>query len=77
MDDPPDALRDRRGYFLDPWNNPYWLLYERSRDRIVVYSFGANRRRDTNVRQPGDTFQPGGDDLAVTVRLTGGSALAR
>lgn len=59
------ARRDRRGYFLDPWNNPYWVLVERDEARVVVYSFGPNRQRDTDVR---DTDTPGGDDVLVVVR---------
>ena len=59
--------RDRRGYFLDPWNNPYWVLYERRSTAVTLYSFGANRRRDTNVR--GRPFRVGGDDLVVVLSL--------
>ena len=42
----------RAEYFLDPWNSPYWLRSRCSKDRsriaIFVYSFGPNRRRDSN-----------------------------
>ncbi len=42
---------ERADFFLDPWNSPYWVRHECSRDRsqraIFVYSFGANRRRDS------------------------------
>ena len=46
----PEARRDRYGYFLDPWNNPYWIRYEHGSGRAVIYSFGPNRRRDTDLR---------------------------
>lgn len=52
--------RDRVGYFLDPWNNPYWVYLERRATRGLVYSFGPNRQRDTAVKE-GDVAS--GDDL--------------
>ena len=52
--------QDRRGYLLDPWSNPYWILKEKGSARVVIYSFGPNRRRDTNTR-PLQDF--GEDDL--------------
>jgi hypothetical protein len=55
--------RDRFGYFLDPWNNPYWLYAERKTGRQVVYSFGPNRRRDHDPRRD----DIGGDDVIVLV----------
>lgn len=62
--------RDRLGYFLDPWNNPYWLVFERS-GRTVIYSFGPNRRRDTDVtRVQSDASLAevlGGDDIGIDV----------
>jgi hypothetical protein len=38
----------RRKYAIDPWGGPYWVLVEglEGRTRIVVYSFGPNRRRE-------------------------------
>ena len=62
------ARRDRRGYFLDPWHNPYWILFERRFGRIIVYSFGPNRRRDTNTRQTSRQFRARGDDIAVVLQ---------
>lgn len=44
-----DALR--REYFLDPWNQPYWIWHVCSGDRpsvVFVYSFGPDRRRDSS-----------------------------
>src|SRR6185295_13793082 len=67
------ARRDRRGYFLDAWNQPYWLLYELAGGRrILLYSFGANRRRDTalektEVGEHSSALGVGGDDIAVRV----------
>jgi hypothetical protein len=56
--------RDRRGYFLDPWNNPYWLMWSWERKELVLYSFGPNRQRDTDfkVQRAG-----AGDDIVVVV----------
>lgn len=54
------ARRDRRGYFLDPWNNPYWIAWSREKGRVALYSFGPNRLRDTAVR---DADLAAGDDL--------------
>lgn len=62
-----DPRRDRRGYFLDPWNNPYWVLVTKKGGRGLLYSFGPNRRRDTRVPQkrvPED-FEASGDDIMV------------
>jgi len=60
------ARRDRKGYFLDPWKNPYWILWDDDGETVVVYSFGANRRRDSDT----DPFRRlEGDDLVGIVRL--------
>ncbi|MEZ4364397.1 MAG: hypothetical protein R3B48_29750 [Kofleriaceae bacterium] len=61
------ALRhDRRGYFLDPWNNPYWIYVgKRTRD-VALYSFGPNRRRDVVAR---DRRSNPGDDIIVRFNL--------
>lgn len=64
---------DRRGYFLDPWNQPYWMLFERidrRSGRLAIYSFGPNRRRDGEVRSLASTSTSSGprfsgDDLGV------------
>jgi len=57
---------DRRGYFLDPWNNPYWVYYDRSERSGAVYSFGPNRRRDVVIR---DANSDPGDDVIVRFTL--------
>ena len=64
--DGPNLRRDRAGYFLDPWNNPYWIRYIRNRQRGVIYSFGPNRRRDSDFSRIGNI---GGDDIGVVFRL--------
>lgn len=56
----------RRKYFLDPWNNPYWVLVEKDDNRVVVYSFGPNRRRDTEVKK---RDKANGDDVMIVQKL--------
>jgi hypothetical protein len=46
-----DVRNDRKGYFLDPWNNPYWVYYYRKKQLVVFYSFGSNRKRDSNLEE--------------------------
>jgi hypothetical protein len=57
------AALARRRYVVDPWGTAYWLdvspAEESGARRIVVYSFGPNRRRDG---EPGQTT---GDDIAA------------
>ena len=57
---------DRRGYFLDPWNNPYWVYYYRKKKRMIFYSFGANRKRDSNLRKDPSLV---GDDIGIVFRV--------
>ena len=60
----------RAHYLLDPWQQPYWLLFEvrtRSIGVALLYSFGPNRRRDTAVGQAPESEVMAGDDLAVRV----------
>ena len=65
--------RDRRGYLLDPWNNSYWINYDRNARTVLLYSFGPNRRRDTDLREMSAEDQRAGrlvgDDIAVSVPL--------
>jgi hypothetical protein len=69
------ARRDRRGFFLDPWNQPYWILFLRDRDgvrRLLIYSFGPNRRRDSaleSIRAEGMPSALFEDDLGVIVEV--------
>ncbi len=53
---------DRKGYFLDPWNNPYWVYYYRNKAIMIFYSFGANRKRDSNLQKD---LSLKGDDVGV------------
>jgi hypothetical protein len=56
---------ERADYFLDPWNSPYWIRHRCSseRQRIFIYSFGPNRRRDSDEREIR------GDDIGVVIEL--------
>ena len=44
---------ERAAFFIDPWNQPYWIRDECSADarvrRVFVYSLGPNRRRDSSA----------------------------
>jgi hypothetical protein len=72
-EDTEDARRDRRGYFLDPWNNAYWVYASRRQETAILYSFGANRRRDTDFRELSEeAFREAaldGDDIGVALSL--------
>jgi hypothetical protein len=60
-DDGGESTVARRRYVVDPWGTAYWVAVTRNDEsgarRVVVYSFGPNRRRDG---EPGDTT---GDDV--------------
>ena len=58
--------KDRFGFYLDPWNNPYWIKWQRSKRRLIIYSFGPNRRRDSRFERKAD-LQP--DDIAIVLRV--------
>jgi hypothetical protein len=62
----PQPRNDRRGYFLDPWNNPYWIAHDRKSHVVRIYSFGPNRRRDVAIKKK--QSDPG-DDVIVTFDL--------
>ncbi|MBK1876481.1 hypothetical protein [Pelagicoccus mobilis] len=59
----------RRDYFLDPWNNAYWIRFQGTQP-IYLYSFGPNRRLDTimgddmGVPNPDDVR---GDDIGIWI----------
>lgn len=65
--DAPDPRRDRKGYFLDPWSNPYWIIVTKKGGRGLLYSFGPNRRRDTHLprKKIAEDFEASGDDIMV------------
>lgn len=58
--------KDRRGYFIDPWNNAYWVHLMPRLGKLTVYSFGPNGRRDFDRKRPRLNE---GDDIVVRVRL--------
>ena len=71
-----EGAAERGRYYLDPWNNAYWLFAPRLDGSALVYSFGANRRRDASADDLADAFlgEPGavvlpGDDEAVRLLL--------
>ena len=71
----PDSGIGRKEFFLDHWNQPYWIFYHRGLGgpaRVVLYSFGPNRRRDS-LRPHGPSPHGGpsasGDDIAVSVEI--------
>ncbi|MEK7703250.1 MAG: hypothetical protein AAB317_04750 [Nitrospirota bacterium] len=52
---------NRHSYFLDPWNNSYWISYQEG--RIIIYSMGPNRRRDVSFHDLTlEAFTSGGFD---------------
>lgn len=56
----------QREYAVDPWGTAYWLSMQRgdASIRLVVYSFGPNRRRD------GPPGTGSGDDVAAAMEIT-------
>ncbi|MCP3978365.1 MAG: hypothetical protein GY716_03395 [bacterium] len=72
-EDAADPRRDRRGYFLDPWNNAYWIYHWRRGNHVVLYSFGPNRRRDTRFvglsEEEWANAELSGDDIGVALTL--------
>lgn len=67
--DPGEILR--RTYFLDPWNNAYWIRMK-GYEPIYLYSFGPNRRLDTILSSEDGVPTPSdvqGDDIGVWLDL--------
>ena len=61
----------RRRHGVDPWGSPYWLLVEKDRyygQRVTIYSFGPNRRRDLNTApyEPSAALADRADGLQVS-----------
>lgn len=57
----------RSKFFLDPWNNPYWVRHvckKKRTKRVMIYSFGPNSRRDSSKREID------GDDVGVVFEPT-------
>jgi hypothetical protein len=47
----------------------YWFFVEKlddGRRQLTVYSFGPNRRRDSDEGSPGRMISPDDDDIAAT-----------
>jgi hypothetical protein len=61
-----NGRKDRIGFYLDPWNNPYWIKWIRRKRQLVIYSFGPNRKRDLSL-DPRIDIRP--DDIALTFRV--------
>ncbi len=59
--------KDRIGYFLDPWNNAYWIVYVNKTKKIFIYSFGPNRRRDLDFSRRDPELVE--DDIAIVFEL--------
>jgi hypothetical protein len=53
-------------FFLDPWQNPYWIEYAREEGGAWLYSFGPNRRRDSADQ---NRMRLQGDDIGLFVPL--------
>lgn len=65
-----DLSRER--FYLDAWNSPYWLAFQRTgegRGRVVLYSFGPNRRRDRETTANAYEAEAG-DDVAISVEVS-------
>ena len=56
-----EVRNDRKGYFLDPWNNPYWVYSYKKEKLVIFYSFGSNRKRDSKLKD--GSLQ--GDDIGT------------
>jgi hypothetical protein len=61
-----DSTSLRHRYGIDPWGTPYWLLVDIGNDeqRVSVYSFGPNRRRDVSTESIANS--DAGDDVIAT-----------
>lgn len=64
---------DPEDYALDPWNNPYWVVFRkqgRDTGKLLFYSFGPNHRRESDVDAlPDARFNLQGDDLGVVLEV--------
>lgn len=60
-----EKFQKRAEFFIDPWNMPYWVQFKGNkkvgRVRLVFYSFGPNRKRDS------DDWNIKGDDIGVVL----------
>ena len=55
----------RTEFFIDPWNSPYWIRHRcadrRRREKLFVYSFGPDRRRQSTE------WELRGDDVGLVL----------
>lgn len=60
---------ERAAFFIDPWNDPYWIRSRCSKNgrrrSAFVYSFGPNRRRDSSK------WEYLGDDVGIYLFRSG------
>lgn len=63
---------ERAEFFIDPWSTAYWVRTSCNdrRDKVFIYSFGPNRRRDSSK------WKLGGDDIGVIFRVRKEEALS-
>jgi len=56
---------ERAEFFIDPWSTAYWVrtTCNDTRDKLFVYSFGPNRRRDSG------RWKLQGDDVGLIFRV--------
>jgi len=62
---------ERERFYLDAWNSPYWISFERGSEgkgRVLLYSFGPNRRRDLDPKQS-DMHVGAGDDVTLALEV--------
>lgn len=63
------SVAARRRYLVDPWGTAYWIDADRpvrGQRRVVIYSFGPNRRRDGKSEELGPTRV---DDIAAIANI--------
>jgi len=74
---------ERERFYLDAWNSPYWISFVRadgdgtqSKGRLLLYSFGPNRRRDLDPKLD-DAHDAHGDDVQLSIEVAAPSRAAR
>jgi hypothetical protein len=64
-----DDAEVRHRYVIDPWGLSYWVFVLPLTDgttRLTVYSFGPDRRRDSDEGRPGTSGLKDDDDISAT-----------
>jgi hypothetical protein len=59
----------RHRYAVDPWGLSYWIFFVPRSDgsaNLTVYSFGPDRRRDSDEGRPGHSRSKDDDDISAT-----------